>query len=315
MTHSAAPLILAPNAKAFAAEIAAIRPDLAIATARTLPEAMDMAADVEILITLGSALTPELLAAMPNLQWIQALSAGTDSIERMPGLSENVAVTSLAGAHGPQMSELAIMAMLALPRNLRQTLADQSAHRWNRVPQPTLEGKRLCILGLGAIAEALIARALPFGVTITGVSDGRREMNGVSRLYPYADLALAAAEADFLCVLAPLSARSRAIVNTRVLRALGPDGYLISMGRGPVIDETALAQSLRDNTIAGAALDVFATEPLPKDSPFWDMGNVIITPHVGGFSDRYAAQAAPIVAANIDAFAHGGAGALNNRVR
>ncbi|MDF1855468.1 D-2-hydroxyacid dehydrogenase [Pseudooceanicola sp.] len=308
-------MILSPKESGFTREIKLLLPDLEVVSVHSPEQAIAEADGVTTLITLGSEVTPAVLDAMPDLQWIQALSAGTDNILEMPGLRDGVAVTSLSGAHGPQMAELAILMMLALPRNLPRMIDNQASHKWRRRPQPILVGKRLCVLGLGAIAEALVARALPFGLEITGVSDGRSDMAGVTRIYPYAELEQAAAEADFLCILAPLSDRSRGIVNAAVLTALGPAGYLISMGRGPVIDEAALAEALLNEGIAGAGLDVFCVEPLPQDSPFWDLPNVIITPHVGGLSDRYAAQAAPIVAANLTAWATGGIAALTNRVR
>lgn len=307
-------LLLAPNAEGFASAIRDLQPDAEIVTANNTGEAIPLAGEAEVLITMGGSLKPELFAAMPKLKWIQALSAGTDHIQRVEGLPP-VALTSLSGAHGPQMTELAILMMLALPRKLRKTLENQAKHAWERTPVTTLVGKRLCILGLGAIAEELIARALPFGMEVTGVSDGRSEMAGVSRIYRYDQLAAAAAEADFLCVLAPLTERSRGIVNAEVLTALGAEGYLVSMGRGPVVDETALAAALSDGTIAGAGLDVFDVEPLPGESPFWDMENVIVTPHIGGASDRYPQQAAPIVAGNLDAWVKTGAEGLRNRVR
>lgn len=308
-------LLFAPNPDTFASAIRDLLPEARIVTAETPDDAIAASEGIEVLITMGGKLTPDVLHAMPQLRWIQALSAGTDHIQRVEGLRDDVALTSLSGAHGPQMSEMALMMMLALPRRLRVTLENQKAHRWKRTPVTTLEGKRLCILGLGAIAEALIARALPFGLEITGVSDGRSEMEGVRRIYPYDALAEAAAEADFLCILAPLTDRSRGIVDAKVLRALGPDGYLISMGRGPVVDEAALIAALRDGTIAGAGLDVFETEPLPEDSPIWDMETAIVTPHIGGASESYPQQAAPIVAGNLQAWADGGASALKNRVR
>ena len=308
-------LLLAPNAEDFARELTQRMPDLDLATAKNLDEALPQAEGVEVMITLGASLKAELFQAMPRLKWIQALSAGTDHIQRAPGLPEDVALTSLSGAHGPQMSELAILMMLALPRRFRKVLAHQDQRKWTRHDVPTLVDKRLCILGLGAIAEALTARALPFGMTVTGVSDGRKDMDGVEQVYPYARLAEAAADADFLCVLAPLTERSRGVVDAEVLKALGPDGYLISMGRGPVVDEAALTRALSDGTIAGAGLDVFDKEPLPETSPLWGMENVIVTPHIGGLSDRYAAQAAPIIQRNLEAWDQGGADALTNRVR
>ncbi|MGR3567133.1 MAG: hypothetical protein ACU0CN_05195, partial [Pseudooceanicola nanhaiensis] len=114
-------LLIAPNAQSFADAIKALRPDAQISAADTADEAIPLAGEAEVLITMGSSFKPELIAAMPKLKWIQALSAGTDHIQRVEGLPD-VPLTSLSGAHGPQMTELAILLMLALPRNLRKTL-------------------------------------------------------------------------------------------------------------------------------------------------------------------------------------------------
>ncbi|MGR3321595.1 MAG: D-2-hydroxyacid dehydrogenase [Pseudooceanicola sp.] len=307
-------LLLAPDPDRFAEAIRELCPEAELTCASDAETAAKEGAEAEVLITLGAALTSDVLEAMPRLKWIQALSAGTDSIEKVLNGRTGITLTSLSGAHGPQMSELAIMMMLALPRRFKRLIANQQAHEWKRHGVPLLEGRRLCILGLGAIAEALTTRALAFGMEVTGVSDGRTEMDGLTAIYPYARLAEAAREADFLCVLAPLTDRSRGVVNADVLAALGPDGYLISMGRGPVVDEQALIAALTDGTIAGAGLDVFEKEPLPPESPLWDMENVIVTPHIGGLSNRYAAQAAEIVVSNLRAWESGGAEALANRV-
>jgi phosphoglycerate dehydrogenase-like enzyme len=121
--------------------------------------------------------------------------------------------------------------------------------------------------------------------------------------------------ADFLIVLVPLSAQTRHFIDETVLKAMKPTGILINLARGPLIDEQALARALRDGQIGGAALDVFETEPLPTDSPLWDMPNVIVTPRIGGMSDVYADQVLPLVVHNLHCFAQGRLSEMKNIVR
>ena len=122
-------------------------------------------------------------------------------------------------------------------------------------------------------------------------------------------------EVDFLVLLTPLSADTRGIVNTEVLSAMKPSAFLVNLARGGVVDEAALLHSLNINQIAGAALDVFATEPLPADSPFWERPNVLITPHAGGFFDRYPEHALPVIEENLRRFLAGDTANMLNLVK
>ena len=259
---------------------------------------------------LAPYLKPELLAAMPNLSWIQALTTGVDNLLNLKG----VAITNCSGIHGPQMSELAVLHMLALLRKYPKMLGNQKAHVWERWPQPLLAGKTACILGLGTIAEHLAGVLNAFGMRVTGVSGGRSSAPGIDRVYPRKDLGIAAAEADFLIVLTPYSQATHHIINTEVLGAMKSSAYLVNIARGGCVDEAALAQCLQSGGIAGAALDVFANSPLAADAEIWDQPNLIITPHIGGAADVYHEQALPIVVANMRDFAAGGVAALKNRL-
>jgi D-2-hydroxyacid dehydrogenase (NADP+) len=189
-------------------------------------------------------------------------------------------------------------------------LEAQKTAVWNRQLQPVLYGKTLCILGLGSIAETLTLYASTMGMTITGVSDGRESAPGVDRIYKRADLPAAAAEADFLVVLVPLSGATRYIVDAEVLLAMKREAFLINLARGGCVDEAALIEALEAGEIAGAGIDVFEREPLPPDDPLWKAPNVILTPHVGGFADIYAQQCLPTVVANLKIYSESGAGAL-----
>ncbi len=281
-------------------------PELSFCGSSDIDVAMQMATDCEALVGLAPYLSSELLDAMPRLQWVQALTTGVDNLLGRDGL----AVSNCGGIHGPQMSELALLQMLALSRRFPQMLANQRAHHWDRQPQPLLLGKTACILGLGAITEHLAGVLKAFGMSVTGVSGGRTSAPGIDKVYPREQICAAVGAADFVVVLTPYSQSTHHIVDQRVLAAMRRSSYLVNIARGGCVDEDALSVALRTGSIAGAALDVFAQSPLPADSELWELPNLIITPHIGGFADCYHEQALPIITANMLDFARGGVAAL-----
>jgi phosphoglycerate dehydrogenase-like enzyme len=157
------------------------------------------------------------------------------------------------------------------------------------------------VVGVGRIAEELAQRCKIFGMTVVGVST-RATAPGFDVMYPRAQIAKAASLADFLILLAPYTKENHHLVNAATIDAMKPDGVLINIARGGVLDEEALRRALLAGRIAGAGLDVFQTEPLPPDSPLWDTPNVIITSHVGGVSESYAEQVMPLLIDNLRAF-------------
>lgn len=304
-------LILDDRAAWYAKALSAACPAYRFIPAPTADAAMQHAATAQVLMGLAPFLPERLIAAMPGLEWVQALTTGVDNLLAMPALKSRIALTNCGGFHGPQMSELAILLMLALARDFPRILDNQAAARWQSWPQPILPGRTVCILGLGSIAEALAVRCNAFGMRVTGVSDGRAEVPGFARVHKRDALDAAAAEADFLVVLVPYSPQTHHIVNAQVLRAMRPGAYLVNIARGGCVDEAALIAALKDGRVAGAALDVFATEPLPPDDPLWTAPNLIVTPHIGGKSATYHEQALPQLIENFNAYARDGAGALS----
>jgi D-2-hydroxyacid dehydrogenase (NADP+) len=259
----------------------------------------------DILMTFGPMLTDRVVREAANLKWIQALGTGVDNLIDLPSLRRDVIVTNIRGIHGPAMSEAAIMAMLALSRNFPRVVRNQDLHVWERWPASLLEGKTVGILGIGAIGEALAPRCKALGMTVVGISSAKRAVANFDRIYGREELVTAVTALDHLVVLTPYSPETRKIVNSAVLSAMKPTAYFINLARGGVIDEQALIKALEQGQIAGAALDVFSQEPLPPDHPFWSMKNVIITPHLGGFSDEYAERALPVIEENIRRFLAG----------
>ena len=257
-----------------------------------------------------------LLKAQEKLKnWAGNLTYGTDRLETLTALKPDVLVTSARGIHGPQMSELAFLSMIALSRDFARMQRNQHAHRWERWPQRLIFAKTAVIVGIGPIAEELAARCTAFGMRVIGVSDARDSAPHFERLMKRSQLREAAALADFMILLVPLSAATRHIIDEGVLDTMKPDSILINLARGTVVDEQALIRALRANRIGGAGLDVFETEPPADGSPLWDMPNVIITPRIGGMSDVYASQLLPLVAHNLHCFTLGRLGEMKNIVR
>jgi len=283
--------------------------------AHTPEETMELAPDTHVYIGIGPRMTPALVKAMPKLEWIQSLTTGVDNLLTMEEMPRGVPISKCVGVHGPQMSELALMFMLALARRLPVALENQREGKWERWAQSLLYRKTVCILGLGSIAETLAACCSVMGMTVTGVSDGRRQAPHVDRIYPRAALKEAVSEADFFVVLIPLTPETRHIVDAEIIGAMKPTAFLVNIARGGCVDEAALVEALESCAIAGAGIDVFETVPLPADHPLRQMPNVILTPHIGGYSDIYHEQCYPIVAENFRAFAEGGPDSLADAIR
>jgi D-2-hydroxyacid dehydrogenase (NADP+) len=275
-------------------------------------------ADAEILMTHGpylSARADHVLGHMPKLRWVQGTGTGMDNIIDRPSLPARVLVTNMRGAHGPQMSEAAIGSMLALSRQIPRSIRNQDKRVWERWLPGIIHGKTVGILGVGVIAEALAPRCKALGMTVTGLSSAQRDVAGFDRMLAMSELKSAVADFDFFVLLTPYSKATHHIVNEEVLMGMKQGSYLVNLARGGVVDETALIKALADGPVNGAALDVFASEPLPQDHRFWSMENVIITCHMGGLTDDYDLQALPIIETNLRHYLDGRPERMMNLVR
>lgn len=313
------PLILyigAPEADAdeFARRARMDFPDISLIATNDRAAALEQAAGAAVMIGHHFQFDDLLLRRAPGLRWIQSLTTGIDAIIKLPSLRPQTLLTSTRGMHGPQMSELVFLHMLALARDFPRILRNQSAARWERWPQPLLWGKTIVIVGVGAIAESLAPRCKAFGMSVYGVSGTARVPDGFDAVYGRQELLKAAALADFLVLLVPYSAQTEKMIDAQVLAALKPSAFLINAARGGVLDEPALLAALRERRIAGAGLDVFRRQPLPADDPLWQAPGVLITPLLGGMSDIYLEQAYPIVRTNLQHFLAGQFDAMLNIV-
>jgi D-2-hydroxyacid dehydrogenase (NADP+) len=253
----------------------------------------------DAVVALARQLPDAAVARMPRLRWIQALTTGTDGFLALQSLPRGVHITSARGIHGPAVSEMVFLQMLSLAREFPALLQQQREGRWQRRRQVLLHGKTAVIVGTGVIAAALAARCQVFGMRTVGISATRRPLAHFDTVLGRTALQEAAAEADYLIALVPLDPSTRGLVSAQVLQALRPHAFFINVARGGVCDEDALLQQLERGALAGAALDVFATEPLPPGHPLWKAPRLLITPHLGGESENYLELVQPIIEHNL----------------
>lgn len=255
---------------------------------------------VQVLIAAGR-LTPAALAACPDVHLVQALSAGVDNLPLAYMEEHGIRLANVRGIHQIQMSEFAMLMMLQWARRADLHFLNQMDKTWGRrVPAAELYGQTVGILGSGAIGQAIAAKARAFGMRILGYSRSGRSIPGFNRVSSGpAGLQYTLSESDYIIVLLPATTETRHTLGMEQFKSMKPTACLINLARGSVINEPELIEALREGTIAGAALDVFQEEPLPTDSPLWELPNVILTPHVAGLSPHYTSRAADIVFDNI----------------
>ncbi len=226
----------------------------------------------------------DLAQVAPNLRWVQGSMAGAGEVAKRAGLLEtDVRVTTASGVYSGPLAEFVVMALLAHAKNLDRLRRDKEARRWEQVPVESLENKALCIVGLGNIGRVISERARPFGMRILGVKRTVREddpaWDHADKLYTTGQLKDALRESDYVAVTLPHTPQTEHLIDAGALDAVKPGAYFVNVGRGQVVDEAALIEALQNGRLSGAALDVFETEPLPEESPLWELENVIISPH------------------------------------
>jgi len=296
-------LILNPSAKDYKKFLERIFPKLSIHAVTKEEEIGDFIEKTDILFT--GNISDKLIKKAQNLKWIQTLTTGVDHIINLPSLRKEVLITSARGIHGPQMSEMAILLMLALNRNFPKVIRNQDQRIWERWPGKLLYKKKVGILGVGTIGEEITRKCKVFGMTVFGIDIVKREIDSIDFFYGPEELLQVTKEVDYFIIVVPSTPQTKKMIGTEALFSMKPTAFLINIGRGDIVDEEALIHALKTGKIAGAALDTFREEPLPKDNPLWDMKNVIITPHVGGISDIYVEQVLPIIEENLRRFLQG----------
>jgi phosphoglycerate dehydrogenase-like enzyme len=313
-------LVTVPFSEKLINQLSAISPKINL-TAISAQKASEIPAEVwaqtEVLYT--GHVIPEPNQAQA-LRWIQFHFAGIDRYLDEPLLQrEDVLVTTLSGAAAPQVAEYALTMMLALGHKLPALMTAQKKPEWpkdrfERFLPFELNGKTVGIVGYGSIGRQIARLLQPFGVTILAtkrngfnptdegyVVEGTGDPQGdfVHRLYPPQALRSMIKECHFIVVTVPMTLETKNMVNAAIFDSLKPGAFLIDVSRGGVVNHNDLTDAIKNNKLAGAALDVFPEEPLPSKSPLWQNPNIIISPHISGGSEQYNERAAALFSENM----------------
>lgn len=243
----------------------------------------------------------EEMAALPRLKIICVIGAGYEHVDLPAAKARGLVVTNGAGVNAPSVADHAMALLLSLVRDIPRADASVRRGEWAKITRPSLQGKRLGILGLGAVGMAIARRASGFDMTIS--YHNRRPRQDVS--YEYRESPLALAEGcDFLIIATPGGAQTRSMIDAAAIAALGPQGFLVNIARASVIDTPALLQALEQGSLGGAALDVFDDEPRVPEA-LKTLANVVLTPHVAGLSPEASEDTVRMVGRNLNAFFSG----------
>lgn len=251
------------------------------------------------------------LKTAPDLRWVQTFSAGTDMVVYQEMLARGLMLSNSAGASAPSVAQTAVTGMLALARQLPRIADAQRRRAWEPLytaPEPRdIEGQHALILGTGPIGCEIARLCRAFGLRTTGVrrdpADGLPD--GFDAVAGYPAVPDLMPGTDWLLLACPLSPLTRGIIDARALSRMPRGSHLVDVSRGGVVVEADLIDALRTGQLAGAFLDVFPMEPLPEESPFWTLPNVIVSPHSAGASDGLPERVAAIFADNLARFARG----------
>jgi phosphoglycerate dehydrogenase-like enzyme len=267
----------------------------------------------------------DLLRRAPTLRWVQLLSAGADHALGGGLRGAPISITNASGVHSVPIAEYTMASMLAWGHRLHVTMRAQSKHEWSRRAVfmnsvEELRGRTLGVVGYGSIGRETARLAAAFGMKVLALKRDPAERRdpgwspaGIGdpdgaipeKWYGPEQRRELLAASDFVTVTLPLTDATRKFIGAEEIAAMKPHAYIVNIGRGAVIDETALTQALKDKKIGGAGLDVFEREPLPAESALWDVENAILTPHISGDYRGYMDAACELFAENLHRFAAG----------
>ena len=287
------------------------RPDLDLHLTTTPEESREAIDDAEIAVTFG--LDEDLLERAADLEWIQALSAGVDRYDFEELEERGIALTNASGVHAEPIGEQVLGYMLTFERNLHQAARQQERGIWERFRGGELAGKTVGVVGLGAIGTRVAELSQAFDMTVIGTKGNPDDApDAVDEVFGPDGLHEVCQRSDYLVVAVPLNDETRGMIGRWEFRMMQSEAVLINVARGEVVDQDAMVHALQQGAIGGAALDVFETEPLPQDSPLWDLSNVVVTPHMSGSTPEYMDRCAELFVENYDRYLAGEP--LENRI-
>ena len=276
-------------------------PQLEVRATRDKDEIATLLEDIEVAV---GSFPRDLLAQAPNLRWFQQWGAGADWLLKYPDAARHpFALTNVSGIHAVPISEHILALMLAFAKGLPGAMRDQTQHTWRQASERSifeLAGKTVLLVGVGAIGARTAKLANALGMRVWGVRrDPLKGVEHVERMGSNDDLRDLLPEVDFVVLTVPLTEETRHMFSADEFRAMKDSGYLINIGRGDTVNEADLIHALEEKQIAGAGLDVFEEEPLPENSPLWEIENAIVTAHYSGDTPHYNERALEIFLENL----------------
>jgi D-2-hydroxyacid dehydrogenase (NADP+) len=240
-----------------------------------------------------------------DLDWVHSIQAGVDRFPFEAFEANDVLLTNSTGIHDRTVGETVAGYLLAFSRRLHDSIANQGERRWDRPEWDeafTLPGSTACVVGTGTLGTGVADILGALGVRVIGVRRSEEPVPGFEEIYANDALHAAVADAEFVIVTVPLTEETRHLFDAEVFDAMSDDAYFVNVARGAVVDERALIDALETDRLAGAALDVFETEPLPEESPLWDLDEVIVTPHCAAYTRDYFRDVGDLVRENVERF-------------
>jgi phosphoglycerate dehydrogenase-like enzyme len=255
----------------------------------------------------------------PNLRWVQTHFAGVDHLVHHPIWHSDILLTSASGVHTSNIAQYVLAQILYWANHIERWRTAQAGgqwpeNRWQTFLPIELRGKTLGIVGYGSLGREIGRLAKAFGLRVLATKGNAKQVEdvgytlpgtgdpkgqAVERIYPPEAIRSMVAEADFVVITAPLTSKTHHLFNEELLRVMKPTAYLINVGRGSIIKEGDLVKALKKGWLAGAGLDVFEEEPLPASSPLWKLDNLLLSPHVSGFTEQYNDRTAELFAQNL----------------
>ena len=259
-------------------------------------------------VVYGLFLPNNMLTRTPRLKWLQTMSAGVDRFAGTDIWQSPVVITGVSGIHATPISEVVLEFMLMFAKQAPLCFQMKQKHEWKRFMPTGLRSKTVGIVGLGSIGREVARLSRAFGMRIIATRRSAKQVartRYVDKLLPAQQLHQLLAESDYVVLSLPLTPETRDIIGEKELRAMKSSACIINIGRGGSINEEALIRALDEKWIAGAGLDVTATEPLPPESRLWDFDNVILTPHIAGGMEDYMARATTLFCENLKRYLNG----------
>ncbi|MFW6150598.1 MAG: D-2-hydroxyacid dehydrogenase [Chloroflexota bacterium] len=259
-------------------------------------------------IIYGLRLPRDVIRRAPALRWIQLMSTGVDAELTDEICGSQVIVTNASGFHESCIGEHVVMVMLMFVKQALRCVRQKEERKWEWFLVSQLRGKTVGIVGLGRVGREIARLANAFGMQVLATRRSARKQGrarNVDLVLPMSRLNELLGRSDFVVLSVPLTAETEGLIGEPELQAMKKSAYLVNVARGNIVNEDALVGALEEGTIAGAGLDVFATEPLPVDSPLWQLPNVIFSPHNAGDAEGYNDNATAQFCQNLERYLGG----------